>query len=220
MLRPKKDTVASDAYAVAMSTKGVEKMLLYFHNLTKDEVFKKRVMAVREFEDGLPRPMALARNEEWREQYNQMVKQVCDDYKLPGQPWFEVVDHIVQTKEWDVDFAKFGIDTCDLQFSDDSMRPISINISPYATREDIIDFVKTNYKDFLKPLQDVFVEEGVKIGKFRKRKKEEMFDFIFQNQHLTASKIMKLVVTEFGEVYGPDEIRKILQRERKRRNVK
>lgn len=219
MLKPKKDTVASDAYAVAMSTKGVEKMLLYFHNLTKDEVFKKRVMAVRKFEDDLPRPMALARNVEWRKQYNEMIEVICDDYQLPENPWHEVIDHIAQTKEWDADFENFGLDTCDLQFSEDQMRPISINISPYATREDIIDFVKTNYTDFLKPLQEVFKEEGVKIGKFRNRPNEEMFDFIFNNRELTATEIMTLVANEFGKLYSPADIRKILERERKRRGI-
>lgn len=221
MKKPSKDSLAHKAYTKTMQSKGTGKMLLYFQNLVKDEEFKKRVIVIRKFEDDAPRPFALASNPELKSEYDSMIKEVCDDYKLPVKPWAEVIDNIIQTDSWVFDYENFGFDVCEITVdTEDKIYPIKIGISPYASREDMIDFVKTNFKDFLSPLQEHFKEDDINIGKFKVRRKEEMYDFIFDNRELTAKEIMRLVGKKFNEVYGYEHIQKIIEREKKRRKAK
>jgi hypothetical protein len=149
-----------------------------------------------------------------------MIDSLCVDYRLPKDPWATVIDNIVQTDNWEFDYEGFGFDVCKIEVdTNDKIYPIKIAISPYASREDMIDFIKTNFREFLLPLQKEFQIKGINVNKFKARRKEELYEFIFNNQHMPPKEIMSIVADKFGEVYGYDQIRKILERERRRRNI-
>jgi hypothetical protein len=221
MLKPQSDNLAHEAYQQAMSTNGTRKIHLYFENLVKDEKFRDRVAEIRGFEDSAPRPFALAGNPELRKHYDEMIDSLCMDYRLPKDPWALVIDNIVQTDNWEFNYEGFGFDICKIEVdTNDKIYPIKIGISPYASREDMIDFIKTNFREFLLPLQKEFQIKGINVNKFKARRKEELYEFIFNNQNMPPKEIMSIVADKFGEVYGYDQIRKILERERRRRNIK
>lgn len=92
--------------------------------------------------------------------------------------------------------------------------PISISVSPNATSRDIVEYVKDNYTDEIKPLQEKYKYKDTKIGKTRKRdsKIKERNDFICKNKDLSAKEIVKLVSQRYGEVLDYTYINQIISK--------
>lgn len=96
--------------------------------------------------------------------------------------------------------------------------PIGIFISPNATRNDIIDYVKKYYITQVEPAQIKYRDEGSKIGKVRGRseKVRERDNFIYEHKDLSSKKITTLVRERFGDTLEYDYINKIITRKNKK----
>ena len=96
--------------------------------------------------------------------------------------------------------------------------PVRVDISPYASKRDILDFIRKNY-DRIKEIQDKHKIKVIKIGKIRSRKPhiQKRNDFIYKHRHLPRREIMRLVSKKFNEVLDYGHIGKIISLEKKRR---
>lgn len=61
-------------------------------------------------------------------------------------------------------------DNRESDFLNNSEFPISVQISPYASKRDILDYIEQFYTIDIKPLQDKYIDPAIKIGKIRKKK--------------------------------------------------
>lgn len=97
--------------------------------------------------------------------------------------------------------------------------PVAIQISPYATTRDIIDFIRKN-KNQIQYIQSRFQNPISNIKKIRTKNplKQARNDFIYKNRNLRHKQIIALLPKELN--FGVDEgsIGKIISIERKRRN--
>jgi len=100
----------------------------------------------------------------------------------------------------------------------DKLFPVRINVSPYASKRDILDFVRKNY-NYIKEIQDRHKIKMIKIGKVRSRNPyiQQRNDFIYKHRHLPRRAIMRLVSEKFNEVLDYGHISKIISLEKKRR---
>lgn len=80
----------------------------------------------------------------------------------------------------------------------DMLFPVRINVSPYASKRDILDFIQKNY-DYIKEIQNKHKMKGVKIGKIRSRNPliQKRNQFIYENRHRPLKEIRKLIVKQF-----------------------
>jgi len=108
----------------------------------------------------------------------------------------------------------------DFRKKSDEKYPISIRVSPYASQNEIVDYIKKRW-EFIKELQDFYRKSNVKIGRVKKKnpKVQERNDFIYQNRKLPLKKISKLVSDQEKWGDGPDigHIGKIISLEKKKR---
>ncbi len=105
---------------------------------------------------------------------------------------------------------------------DNSIYPISIKISPYASQRDIIDFIK-KYSKRIKEFQKMYIIDDIKIGKYKSKKIEiqERNDFIYKNRNKSLKEISKLLSERGGDnkLYDIDigHISKIISLEKQKR---
>lgn len=99
-----------------------------------------------------------------------------------------------------------------------TMYPIAIQVSPYASSRDIIDFVKKNSK-IIQGAQKKYKTDKIKIGKYRTKKEANLArdKIIYDNRKKTRKELYKLINKQFGD--SPDEgaLGKIISIENKRR---
>ncbi|MDD4804851.1 MAG: hypothetical protein PHN69_06835 [Candidatus Pacebacteria bacterium] len=100
--------------------------------------------------------------------------------------------------------------------------PIAILINPYASQREIIDFIKKMYKFKIKPLQEVYKNPDIKLGKIREKKECTTLrnNFIYQHKHLPRKEIMRLVTDKFGETLDYGNIGKIISLRNKKDSKK
>lgn len=100
--------------------------------------------------------------------------------------------------------------------------PVIIRVSPYASKNDILDFIEKNYTEYIKPNQEKFANKSNRIGKSRKKSDfvDERNSFIYKNKDLPYSEIMKLLGENFGMAHVIDSgyIGKIISNENKKRS--
>jgi len=94
--------------------------------------------------------------------------------------------------------------------------PIALHIHPMASKRDVIDYIEKKWNFIENNYLRSYAEKKLKFGK--RKHKQEIVDFIWENRSLTAKKIkMKL-----DEVYPENElvyfeISKLLQLEKEKR---
>lgn len=112
-------------------------------------------------------------------------------------------------------------DDSSYDFSDKEYFPISVRISPYASKNDIIDLVNKTYKDIIQPIQKKYQKEGVCMSVKRGRSKEvrKKYDFVFKNRQLPLEQIRKNISEELGLALDTGEIAKMISLEKKRRGI-
>jgi len=82
----------------------------------------------------------------------------------------------------------------------DEAYPVAISLSPYTTRNDLVDYVETMWASWIKPQLDAYKGDGVELGGNRvNRKTQERDSFICKNKQLHPAKIIKLLRETFGE---------------------
>lgn len=102
--------------------------------------------------------------------------------------------------------------------------PMGIFISPYATRNDILAYVKKYYVAEIEPAQIKYRDKGSKIGQARARdeKVRERDNFIYAHKDLPQKKIMALTNEKFKsptggyKAVGYDQVSKIIARRNKK----
>lgn len=97
--------------------------------------------------------------------------------------------------------------------------PVMLQISPYATLRDILDYVKAAYTQEIKPIQKQYSDDAVRLGKTRTRneKVQKRNAFAFENRHLPVKKIAALLKEKGYGVQDEGNISKVISLERKRR---
>jgi hypothetical protein len=100
--------------------------------------------------------------------------------------------------------------------------PVTLLINPYTTERDLIDFITKKYKSSIKPIQDKYKIPGIFYGKKRlKNPKLRIRDnYIYQNRNSDIKKLTHETNEKFGCILGYADIRKILIKEKKRRETK
>ncbi len=93
-----------------------------------------------------------------------MVGMFVNDYTKTGGSWGTIceVQDVIDMKEDPL--MNFN------EKLDDNAFPLSLRISPYASQRDLIDYIKRMYEREIKPIQKKYLDEKIKIGKFRSKK--------------------------------------------------
>jgi len=82
----------------------------------------------------------------------------------------------------------------------DSSFPVSVRISPYASLNDILDYVTKMYSYRIFPIQNKYKNKNIKIASF-KRKDPRIITrnkFILKHADLPSKEIVKLIMKKFG----------------------
>jgi hypothetical protein len=114
-------------------------------------------------------------------------------------------------REFREDIARYEFET----------KPIAILISPYASKTDIIDYVRKTYSTDIKPLQESYRDPKVKIDKTRNRDAKRIdrdlaIKFLLFDKFYSANKVAEEIQTKFPRNLWVTEeyIRKIKERHR------
>ncbi len=94
--------------------------------------------------------------------------------------------------------------------------PVSIAISPYASINEIIDFVRRS-KDSIRHLQSKYKNQDSKIGKIRTRSTQERNAFVLEHKDKPRKKISEMVRKKYGGNVDEIYVRNIISKESKRR---
>ena len=162
------------------------------------------------------------------------VSSLCRDYDIPVRGWQEVLEGFVIFGEIIIprllnayNFCmtmdhkeKTAIGIGKVKQKDIKDYPVSILISPDASKNDILDYIKAMYKYDIEPIQKKYRKKDSVIGKTRKRSRgvRERNQFIYENAHLPRKDLTAQVNELFGTTLGYEEINKILSQERKKRS--
>ena len=98
--------------------------------------------------------------------------------------------------------------------------PISIKVSPYASKRSILDWIEKNFGAVQK-LQAQYKNPEIKIGQYRTKNTriQQRNKFIWDNRNLSRQIILGKIKTKFGSSLnlGYQDIAKIISLEKKRR---
>jgi len=100
---------------------------------------------------------------------------------------------------------------------DNSIYPIAIKISPYASQRDIIDFVK-KYGRRIKEFQKMYKVDNIKIGRYKSKKIEiqKRNELIYSNKNKPLKKIRHILADK--KIFLDDgHIAKIISLEKQKR---
>lgn len=169
--------------------------------------------------------------------YSKLIENIISEYGIP----YEAIEIASAMLEQDYDFVKHRMEDVHLcAINDDYLNhlfplnpaeefsfynpelkrrilayPLSIGISPRATKDDVIDFINTNWWWIKLGLE----EHGLKPLKIRKRKYNKgILELIWKNRGLSLKKIKSILDNEYPEnslVYN--EIQDIITYEKKKR---
>jgi hypothetical protein len=209
-------------------TKGQIKLEGYFAELVKkkdviDTI--KSLQAIRERNN--------LRDEESFIEYFSTLDALCERHNLREFPWRDIFEKLViKGLDTEIDFTLPVYDTCYLRVFDfeenapredidwlNSNYPVAVAINPYATKEEIVDYIDKNLP-VIRAILDTKKAESSPIEKYKKRNKEvaDRDDFIFQKyeEGLSRKEIMEIyndsVSQEELKIYDYDTIGKIVQR--------
>jgi hypothetical protein len=86
---------------------------------------------------------------------------------------------------------------------DDAMWPVMIRISPYASRNDIIDYIDKMYEYRIHPKQNLYKKEGVSLGTVREKNEEKVRRNrkILSQKNLSQSQMGRIVRTSGLDSY-------------------
>ncbi len=134
------------------------------------------------------------------------------------KPQGTAFSNLCQISDFKEQIEEYGEDYCyKLLQSELDFFPISLKISPYATRNDMVNYIDSNLK-FIEYFQNKYKKDGVKLGKLRTKKNRERDGFIYKHRKLPRKEISKLVKDKFNIILGQSEINKIISLEKKRRS--
>lgn len=172
-----------------------------------------------------------------------LIEKLANRYALMGHAFFGMIFEYLFFNDYCYNYGMFNCDdTCDVtdinemvdclhkrKFSKEyydsffatkvNAYPIAISISPYASINDIIDFVRKN-KDIINNFQKKYKNTEIKIGRFRHGAMSNRNNLIFENKKLPRKQIRQIVKDKLGMEINEIYIRDIISKEtRKRKKV-
>jgi hypothetical protein len=103
---------------------------------------------------------------------------------------------------------------------DREIYPVTLHISPYASKRDVLDYIEAVFDPEIERLQKIYKKEHVTIGKHKMRSTAVRERNTLMNQHRVDSnkQISRIVKEQFPDKpLLPSSITKTIARERKRR---
>jgi len=100
-------------------------------------------------------------------------------------------------------------------------QPVAILIDPYSSQQDILDFIKTNHRNVIGPLQKKYRNPSIKLGRVRKKNTEskKLHNFIYQqSKKHTARQIVRFVNDKFGKILDYTYVLKIIRLEKHKKD--
>lgn len=216
-----------------LETKGHKKLMAYIEEIMRRGSFNQDIKGIRKrfnipvvdgvstfFKNG---GMVLNEPQREREFFRKDLLKVLKKYDLSHE-WYAYFSMYVMSGIQN----HFCVDKsiCKLIYKHDKPPtnefPVAIGISPNASQREIIDFIKKMFPD-IKRIQDKYKTKGSRLGKVRTKnpRKQEIGDFIYENQNLPYREIVSLVCKKFPEedTESIDEgsVGKIISLENKRR---
>jgi hypothetical protein len=203
-----------------IKSKGVQKVWNYFLEITKTDFFRDFVTNSRE-KYGIPLHGFPAVGDTYSKPegftsgklINEIIEKICKRYALHYADYSEVIENYIY---YNFLSPLTGIGVCGLflvsdiidekeepfgklfQESDDAAYPIAIRISPYASQNDLVDFVKNKviWEKEIGFLQNKYRDKKIRIGKVKAKNKEieERNDFIYAHRDRPRKEIMKLLI--------------------------
>lgn len=89
--------------------------------------------------------------------------------------------------------------------------PIAIKITPYVSRNVIVNFIKENL-ELIKSLQEKYKDPSATLGKTRSRTAMRKHNFIYKSRNKPRKIIAKLTDRKFGSEHRPENMRVIISR--------
>jgi len=234
----------NDARNSLSKTTGYQKLFNYFEEVINTEKFSKSIVSLRkkyglsehgirgsnDFMDLFPKLTyeLYYKNKAFQEDLDALLL----EYGLDPLMWgSELTEYIVADEfsaepyvslcnTWD--YKKF-VEKNEVRLATrihhQDIYPIVLGISPFASERDILDYIKHTYSQVIKPLQEKYKNQTLKIGAVKKKKPkiQERNEFIYMNKELPRREIMSLVNDKFGEVLDYGHIGKIISLMEKKR---
>ena len=224
------------------STKSHKKLWNYFLQLVRSSEFQKQITTWREkynipnngFIDEhyqIPPANWELRHSKDSQELKDEIYVYCEKYELHGVDWGDAIEQILfyNSLEFEHDTNAHNLCyVCDIPEErkepysdfinkmDDSIFPIAIRISPYASNNEIVDYVRKNAEK-IEEMQKPYRKPGTKIGRVKTKRKLERDGFISQNRDKSGKEIARLVKEKFGVSMPYDYVLKIKSREIKKR---
>jgi len=236
-----------------IESKGAQKMWNYFLYITKKDYFVNTIRELKQKykiplngfkkEDdsySIPLSESVFKYKYHKELRQDLIDKICIKYGLHQANYADVLLDFIYYN--DGLHPLYEMNTCGLfrisdvieekkesfsdyfQQSDDISYPIAIRISPYASKRDLIDFIKNKviWKLILF-LQKKYKNKNIKIGKIKSRNKQiqERNEFIYNNRNKPLKEISKLLSEKGGnnKIYDIEigHIAKIISLEEQKR---
>ncbi|KND47468.1 MAG: hypothetical protein AB199_03500 [Parcubacteria bacterium C7867-004] len=224
-------------------TSGYKKLFNYFEEVLNTEKFSTSIISLRkkyglseqgirgsdDFMDLFPKLTdELERNKLFQEDLYTLLL----EYGLDPLMWstelteyivadeFSAEPYVALCNVWD--YKKFVLRNEEIfstRINDKDIYPVVLGISPFASERDIIDHIKHTYTEVIKPLQEKYKRQELKIGSVKRKKPKikERNEFIYYNKDLPRREIMGLVSDKFGEHLDYGHIGKIISLMEKKR---
>lgn len=219
----------------ASKTQGKKKMSHYFEHLQDTSEFKKYIAAIGTLVDDYYTKHGQRFSNE--PEYWDMLAITCQQFGLPVISWQGVIHNIIYYPKMKVDLTDPVSDMCKItsheaeqsrhrflsDIGNDSYEkeyPVLIAINAYASRQDVLDFIKKNFTKGIFPKLKEYKDDKIKIGKIKKRGKASRDNFIFSNRNLKYPEIDLLQKEKFGKALGYDYVGKIIRKTKKEKGVK
>lgn len=167
-----------------------------------------------------------------RRNFEKILEEICVRHKFPvwtGSLVFERL--IIEGLDTPIERYESIFSTCGLGVFDEDkelnprekgwlyeVRPVKITFSPYASIDDIKKYVDI-HADEIKKIQSTFKGGFAPIDGFytRGNKKQEIYDYVFKNQHLTYESLTLSLNSKFNTTYGYDSVGRMVRRENQKR---
>ena len=218
---------------------GHKKVILYLKDLTDDQDFLKKVVAIRE-KFGIPKNGSkgkIFQSTDPTTLYKEIEK-LADEYCIrdPFDSYLEdFVIHNDIDSEWEYGYREI-VDLKEIISSKwpsilkasleelgelTKSHPIAILIDPYSSQNEIFDLIRITYKNIIKPLQKKYTNPKIKIGAVRKKSERVKIreKFIFKHPHLSARQLVLLIKEKLGETMEYNYVQKILTKQRQKLNI-
>lgn len=210
------------------NAKGKKELINYISALIQADEFKNEIKKIRS-ECAIPKDGYSFKNDNGRKRYTSasvfLAWELSLKYQLFPVEWADVFHNFILYNELllpkedhgGYSLCSINVERDDAGASDKKVFPIVIRISPYASENVIVDFIKKNYSKYIKPLQTEFVDSSSKIGRIRTRRKTGRDKFIYEHRHLPRRKITGLVHDKFNEHVDQGLVGKIISIQKNRR---